>query len=159
MDRYFYREIFVRISKVALSEDLADVEALVRSVSEQDVLPLFNELGKSEYLSRVLPDIKKTFDESCFYSVKLVSDQRTIGFAALRDGNYLTHLFVAKEAQGQGAGRLLLDHVLTQTLEKEISLRSSVNAKAFYLAYGFEVTGVESEFNGIRFVPMGLIRG
>ena len=148
----------MQINKVTW-QDLEEVEEMVRSVSEQDVLPLFNELGKSEYLSRVLPDIKKTFDGTCFYSVKLVSGGRLVGYAALREGNYLTHLFVAKEVQGQGAGRLLLDHVLAQTLEKEISLRSSVNAKAFYLAYGFNVEGVESEFNGIRFVPMRLIRG
>lgn len=148
----------VKISRVT-REDLEEVEGLVLSVSEQDVLPHFNEEGKSEFLSRVLPDIEKTLNRVNFYSVKLVSDGKLVGFSALRDGNYLTHLFVAKGIQGQGAGRLLLDHVLAQTFEKEISLRSSVNAKAFYLAYGFNVEGVESEFNGIRFVPMQLLRG
>lgn len=148
----------VKVNRVT-RDDLEDVEGLVLSVSEQDVLPHFNEKGKSEFLSRVLPDIEKTLDSVNFYSVKLVSEGKLVGFSALRDGNYLTHLFVAKGIQGQGAGRLLLDHVLAQTLEKEISLRSSVNAKGFYLAYGFKVEGAESEFNGIRFVPMQLLRG
>ncbi|GAL35330.1 hypothetical protein JCM19240_3700 [Vibrio maritimus] len=38
----------------------------------------------------------------------------------------------------------------------EVSLRSSVNAMSFYEKHGFVATGPESEFNGIRFVPMTL---
>jgi len=63
----------VKISRVT-REDLEEVEGLVLSVSEQDVLPHFNEEGKSEFLSRVLPDIEKTLNRVNFYSVKLVSD-------------------------------------------------------------------------------------
>ncbi|WP_368073959.1 GNAT family N-acetyltransferase [Marinomonas sp. FW-1] len=39
-----------------------------------------------------------------------------------------------------------------------ISLRSSVNVVGFYESYGFEVTRSEADFNGIRFVPMCLVR-
>ena len=47
---------------------------------------------------------------------------------------------------------------LDRMLPKEISLRSSVNAVGFYESYGFEATGSEADFNGIRFVPMSLAR-
>jgi len=140
-------------------DDLEDIEALMRDVSETDVVPHFNEQGKAEYRARVLSDIQTIFDPSCFNSVKLLSDDVLVGFAALRDGHYLTHLFVAKDKQGKGVGKLLLDYVLKATDAEEISLRSSVNAEPFYRAYGFKASAKESDFNGIRFVPMQLIRG
>jgi predicted GNAT family N-acyltransferase len=58
--------------------------------------------------------------------------------------------------QGQGIGKRLLSALLNTTDSTEISLRSSVNAVGFYKSYGFEVTGNEADFNGIRFVPMSL---
>ncbi|MDN3685554.1 GNAT family N-acetyltransferase [Vibrio sinaloensis] len=52
----------------------------------------------------------------------------------------------------------LLNHLLNQTDAREVSLRSSVNAVEFYNRNGFVATGEEAEFNGIRFVPMSLVR-
>ncbi|NGN97307.1 GNAT family N-acetyltransferase [Grimontia sp. S25] len=147
----------MEIRKVVL-RDLEAAQELVNSVSEADVMPLFNEQGQAEFKSRILPDLATTFDDSRFYTVIAFKNEKVIGFAALREGNYLTHLFVAKSTQGTGLGKRLLEHVLTTTSSKEISLRSSVNALAFYASQGFEATGEESDFNGIRFVPMRLSR-
>ncbi|MFW1558838.1 GNAT family N-acetyltransferase, partial [Vibrio parahaemolyticus] len=88
----------------------------------------------------------------------ITKDQHALGFAALRGGNYLTHLFVANSQQGSGLGRTLLNHLLNLTDAREVSLRSSVNAVGFYSRNGFVATGEEAEFNGIRFVPMSLVR-
>ncbi|KJG40643.1 acetyltransferase [Photobacterium angustum] len=147
----------MEIQKV-LKSDLEAVTKLVSEVSDKDVLPLFNEQGKQEYKDRVLPDLVTTFEHEKFSSVKVVSDGEVLGFAALRDGNYLTHLFVANSQQGSGLGRALLNHLLNQTDAREVSLRSSVNAVEFYNRNGFVTTGEEAEFNGIRFVPMSLVR-
>jgi predicted GNAT family N-acyltransferase len=107
---------------------------------------------------RVLPDVVMTLDTERFQTLKVISAGEVIGFGALRDGNYLTHLFVSKSMQGQGVGKQLLSTLLNTTDTKEISLRSSINAVGFYESYGFEATGNEAEFNGIRFVPMRFIR-
>ncbi|HHX8512531.1 TPA: GNAT family N-acetyltransferase [Vibrio diabolicus] len=147
----------MEIQKV-LKSDLEAVTRLVSEVSDKDVLPLFNEQGKQEYKDRVLPDLVTTFDHEKFSSVKAVSGGEVLGFAALRDGNYLTHLFVANSQQGSGLGRALLNHLLNQTDAREVNLRSSVNAVEFYNRNGFVATGEEAEFNGIRFVPMSLVR-
>ncbi|WP_281544610.1 GNAT family N-acetyltransferase [Grimontia sp. SpTr1] len=147
----------MEIRKVVL-RDLEAAQELVSSVSEADVIPLFDEQGQDEFKSRILPDLATTFDDSRFYTVIALNKDEVVGFAALREGNYLTHLFVAKSEQGTGLGKRLLEHVLTTTSAKEISLRSSVNALAFYASQGFEATGEESDFNGIRFVPMRLSR-
>lgn len=136
--------------------DLESVKLLIGQVSAVDVLPNFNDQGKAEYKARVLPDIVTTFDIERFQTLKAVCAGEIVGFGALRDGNYLTHLFVSKSVQGQGVGKRLLSALLDTTDTKEISLRSSVNAVGFYKSYGFKVTGNEADFNGIRFVPMSL---
>lgn len=138
--------------------DLEPVKLFISQVSAVDVLPHFNVQGKAEYQARVLPDIITTFDVERFQTLKVVDSGEIVGFAALRDGNYLTHLFVSKSLQGHGIGKQLLSALLETTDAKEISLRSSVNAVGFYESYGFEVTGSEADFNGIRFVPMCLVR-
>ncbi|TOD59903.1 GNAT family N-acetyltransferase [Vibrio parahaemolyticus] len=147
----------MEIQKV-LKTDLDAVTRLVSEVSAKDVLPLLNEQGKQEYKDRVLPDLASTLDDEKFSSIKAVSGGEVLGFAALRCGNYLTHLFVANSQQGSGLGRTLLNHLLNQTDAREVSLRSSVNAVGFYNRNGFVATGEEAEFNGIRFVPMSLVR-
>jgi predicted GNAT family N-acyltransferase len=145
------------ILKVTRADSEA-VKELISAVSEVDVLPLFSADGQLEYKNRVLPDIQTTMDENRFFAVKAVLGAELTGFAALRDGNYLTHLFVAKSAQGTGLGSRLLNTVLDSTSAKQISLRSSLNAADFYRRHGFTATGEEAEFNGIRFIPMMLIR-
>ncbi|MGF1698484.1 GNAT family N-acetyltransferase [Vibrio lamellibrachiae] len=147
----------MEIQKV-ITTDLDAVTMLVSEVSEKDVLPFLNTQGKQEYKERVLPDLASTLDNNKFLSIKAVSGEELLGFAALRDGNYLTHLFVSSSSQGSGLGGDLLNHLLSKTDAKEISLRSSVNAVGFYSRNGFTATGEEAEFNGIRFVPMSLVR-
>lgn len=142
----------------ATSADTETIQALISAISEIDVLPLFSADGQREYKQHVLPDIATTMDESRFVTLKALNAHQLVGFAALRDGNYLTHLFVAKQTQGCGLGKQLLDAVLASTSAKEISLRSSLNAAGFYRRYGFKATGEEAAFNGIRFIPMTLIR-
>ncbi|MEI8607662.1 GNAT family N-acetyltransferase [Enterovibrio sp. Hal110] len=147
----------MEIQKVT-SADLEAVTSLVSEVSKKDVLPLLNQQGQKEYIERVLPDLATTFDTDRFLSIKAVSNGNLIGFAALREGNYLTHLFVSNSSQGSGLGRDLLSYLLNTTNANEISLRSSINAADFYSHCGFVATSEESEFNGIRFIPMSLVR-
>ncbi|MGF1767100.1 GNAT family N-acetyltransferase [Enterovibrio makurazakiensis] len=142
----------------AKPSDISAVQHLIAMVSELDVLPLFNAQGKEEYKTRVLPDIESTFDESMFTAIKAEHDGEMVGFGALRDGNYVTHLFVSKSCQGTGLGRKLLSSLLDSTSHKEIRLRSSVNAVCFYEHHGFEAMAEEESFNGIRFVRMSLVR-
>ena len=137
--------------------DLEAIKHLVKEVSEVDVLPELSEEGRATFKSRVLPDIASTFNRDQFLSLKAVASGGIIGFGALREGNYITHLFVSKSEQGSGLGKRLLDTLLQSTDATEINLRSSVNAVGFYKSYGFETTGAESEFNGIRFVPMRFV--
>ena len=147
----------MEISKVQ-SGDLNSVINLIEDVSFSDILPHLNDDGKSEFTNRIIPDVKTTFYDSNFQTVKLVKNNKIVGFVAIRDENYLTHLFIAKSEQGQGFGRLLLENILSKHSGKTISLRSSVNAVSFYESCGFNCSGPESQVNGLRFVPMQIER-
>ncbi|WP_010605153.1 GNAT family N-acetyltransferase [Pseudoalteromonas maricaloris] len=139
-------------------EDADAIERLMREVSEADVLPNFSQLGKDTYLNEIIPEVTQVMCNANFVGAKALINGELIGFALLRDGNYLTHLFVAKSAQGKGVGRQLVDTVLASTSAAQISLCSSLSAASFYLALGFQATGQEAQKNGIRFVPMKLDR-
>ena len=135
-------------------DDVDAVRQLIEAVSEVDILPVFSEQGKAEYKARVLPDIKQAFDMQRFYALKISDSGVLLGFAALKEGSYLTHLFVSKAIQGCGMGRKLLEELMASTTASEMSLRASLNAAGFYESLGFTKTGPESDFNGIKFVPM-----
>ena len=80
------------------SEDLTAITNLVEAVSKVAVLPHFTDQGKQAYMTCLLPDIKTTFDSDDFVTVKATSNNTLLGFAAMRAGNYLTHLFVSHQA-------------------------------------------------------------
>lgn len=104
----------MEIQKV-VPADLDAITSLVSEVSNIDILPLLNAQGKQEFIERVIPDLRTVFDGENFLAIKAVSGGKFLGFGALRDGNYLTHLFVSNEAQGAGLGRDLLTHLLAST--------------------------------------------
>lgn len=134
--------------------DIAAIVELVEKVSNSDILPHFSEEGRVIFISKVLPDLKTAFDNTNFYSVKAIEKEQLIGFGALREGSYITHLFVDAKQQGSGVGKKLLQHLLDHSDLDCVSLKSSVNAVSFYESQGFETTDSESEVSGIRFVPM-----
>jgi len=138
--------------------DLEALHCLVLSVSKSDILPLFSSQGRIEFKSRILSDLETTLDELSYASIKATKDGKLVGFGSLRNGNYLTHLFVSTAAQGIGLGSRLLHILLSLSDANQVTLRSSPNAVGFYSRNGFKATGEESETNGIRFVPMALMR-
>ncbi|MDD1783138.1 GNAT family N-acetyltransferase [Enterovibrio sp. ZSDZ35] len=135
-------------------QDLSSIIALVGHVAEHDVVPHFNEQGKDFFRHSVLNDLETTFDTRSFHTFKLTEDDNLLGFCAMREGNYLTHLFIDKPAQGKGYGQQLLNHTFSHASSTEITLRASINAVTFYERYGFKKLGGEEEMNGIRFVKM-----
>ena len=105
----------------------------------------------------ILPDVETAFDKIRFQSLKVVENGNLIGFGAIRDRECITHLFIDRTAQGRGLGKLLMTRLLALATSSEVRLRASVNARIFYENQGFKATGLESQVNGIRFVPMSRV--
>ncbi|CAH6939259.1 N-acetyltransferase domain-containing protein [Vibrio chagasii] len=135
-------------------EDLGSVIELVASVSQADILPHFNEEGRETFLSKVLPDVKTSFNKDRFETLKVIDNGKLVGFGAIRDRDYITHLFIENSYQGTGLGKLLLEQLLKLSNYEDVRLRASVNAVNFYESQGFKATDKETQVNGIRFVPM-----
>ncbi|CAE6936838.1 COG0454 Histone acetyltransferase HPA2 and related acetyltransferases [Vibrio sp. B1FLJ16] len=111
--------------------DLAAVAELVARVSEASIFPYFSEEGRSLFAAKVLPDVQTAFDREHFQSFKVTQGNQVIGFGAIRERSYITHLFVDTSYQGKGLGKLLLKQLLALGTAKEIRLRASVNAVNF----------------------------
>ncbi|MCG6221060.1 GNAT family N-acetyltransferase [Vibrio diabolicus] len=138
--------------------DLGLVVDLVTRVSLANIVPYFSVRGQTTFASKILPDVETAFDKVRFQSVKATIGNELVGFGAIRDKEYITHLFVDVNYQGNGFGKLLLKHMLALSNGREVRLRASVNAVKFYKSQGFVATGTETEVSGIRFVPMVWVR-
>ncbi|KJY73371.1 acetyltransferase [Vibrio coralliilyticus] len=139
-------------------QDLSPVSALVLATASTHIFPQFSQQGQRKFKEIIVPDLRTVFEKDNFIAVKAISGGQLHGFAALRDGDYLTHLFVANHTQGAGVGRHLLHHLLGSTDASLIRLRASPNAVSFYEQHGFVTIGDEVDAEGIRFVPMALNR-
>ncbi|HIF5590089.1 TPA: hypothetical protein ACX3CV_004526 [Vibrio parahaemolyticus] len=64
--------------------DFFQVVDLVKRVVDKDILPHFSNEGQALFSSKVRSDIETTFDKSKFQNLKLIEDNKVIGFAALR---------------------------------------------------------------------------
>ncbi len=147
----------MKIEEAEIS-DLNLVVDLIINVSSVNILPYFNELGQATFASQILPDVETAFDKTRFQSVKVTLNNQLVGFGAIRDKGYITHLFVDVNHQGKGLGKLLLKHMLALSTGADVRLRASVNAVNFYKSQGFVTTGSEMEVSGLRFVPMVWVR-
>ncbi len=136
-----------------------EVAELVSRITQRHILEHFTEEGKRRFLARVGQDVTQAITHPDFLALAAFRDSKVVGFAALKDDNYLTHLFVATEVQGHGLGKQLLDTILGSTQDKPrsyVRLRSAPNAVLFYQKHGFERTDDLCEKEGIRYVPMRL---
>ncbi|MFM2624698.1 GNAT family N-acetyltransferase [Vibrio owensii] len=140
--------------------NIIEVAELVSRITQRHILEHFTEEGKRKFLARIERDVTQAMTHPNFLALTAFQDNNLVGFAALKDGNYLTHLFVATEVQGHGLGKQLLDTILDSTQDKPrsyVHLRSAPNAVSFYQNYGFVPTDDIREKEGIRYVPMHLV--
>ncbi|EKO5176811.1 GNAT family N-acetyltransferase [Vibrio vulnificus] len=138
--------------------DFIQVVDLVKRVVDKNILPHFSNEGQVLFSSKVRSDVETTFDKSKFQNLKLIENNQVIGFAALRENNCITHLFIDTNFQNKGLGKLLLNKLLSLNESSEVRLRASVNAQNFYQSQGFVATEGEQNIDGVRFVPMRLVR-
>lgn len=94
-----------------------------------------------------------------FQSYLLLQGGSICAYLALRDGNYLYHLFTAATHHRQGLARELWQHVVIRKRLFDVRLRASLYAVAAYQRLGFSCEGQVGDFEGYRFQAMRWQRG
>ncbi|EIT7141935.1 GNAT family N-acetyltransferase [Vibrio diabolicus] len=140
------------------SQDVDALVELISYVASSNILPSLSEEGRKSFISSIHPDVETALDLTRFQSFKVTVGNEIIAFGAIRDSDYITHLFVDSRTQKNGVGKRLLHHLLSQSSAREVGLKSSVNAVGFYESQGFTVTDTEQNVKGIRYVPMSWLR-
>jgi GNAT superfamily N-acetyltransferase len=118
-------------------------------------------VGAEPYVAAVSVEAVRGYLASARYAYTVAErDGEVRGFIALRDGGHVFHLFVARDAQGQGLARRLWQHARAQALPAgapaAFTVNASLNAVPVYRAFGFEATGDVTSVHGISFLPMRL---
>jgi len=74
-------------------------------------------------------------------------DGKIVGFADIQDDGYIDHFFCHNEFQGQGIGKMLMQHIMEKSKEKSIPRvysHVSITAKPFFEIFGFNVVKQQS---------------
>ncbi|MGX4686221.1 GNAT family N-acetyltransferase [Vagococcus sp. JNUCC 83] len=71
--------------------------------------------------------------------VVLTNDNQLIGYGDMTDAGYLDRLFVHKDWQNQGVGRLLIEELEIHCSSAIISTYASITAKSFFESQGYNV--------------------
>lgn len=137
----------------ASSQDYPHIASLVEKVARLSILPTLNQEGQNYFLTRIVPDLHQVFGSDNYVTYKMQSRHEIVAFAAIRDGDYITHLFVDAQCQGAGVGKALLQKLL-ENARGPVRLRSSINAVDFYRSQGFTATHAEESINGLLYVRM-----
>jgi GNAT superfamily N-acetyltransferase len=149
-----------RIREIEENE-IAEVHALVSSVFDEFVAPLFSDEGVNEFKSFIDPQkLRERLSLNSFILVAEI-DVEMVGVIGIRDWCHIFLLFVRGNHQDKGIARALLSEALKRCNEvkpdlEKITVNSSPNAVGAYWRMGFIPTREEQLTNGIRYVPMVL---
>ena len=103
------------------------------------------------------PDLDGRDLEEATRHVVLLEEEAVIGcLRVLDDGKWarIGRVAVARFARGRGLAGLLMGEALDVCGTREVRLDAQTGLTAFYVGYGFEVTGPEFDEDGIMHVPM-----
>jgi GNAT superfamily N-acetyltransferase len=128
---------------------------LVRAGFDEYVRPDLTDEGISEFFRAAREMI---YDKPTAHLIMVAESKNgIIGLIDIRDNNHICLFFIARDFQGRGIGRSLLDRATAECIENsstEIEVNSSLYAVPIYKRLGFVQTKSEQLVNGIRFVPM-----
>jgi GNAT superfamily N-acetyltransferase len=140
-------------------DEYQEVSELVLRVFDLDVAPLYVAEGIEVFHSYSQVAAMRERADAGHMILVVELESRLVGAAEVRDFNHLSLLFVERQSQRNGIGRMLLLEVLRICSEhnpslKAMTVNSSPNAVEAYKQLGFRTTNALQRKNGIDFVPM-----
>ena len=156
-------EVEEQISFVITPGDIATVARLAREIWTAHYTPIIGAAQVDFMLERFQSEdaIADQIAEGFAYFLVAVED-RPVGYAAILpepEGSlFLSKIYVHSSARGQGAGKAMLDHIITLARHRGLSrIHLTVNrhtqcAIDWYLRQGFVITGQQCQDIGNGFV-------
>ena len=141
------------------SDEYQEVSNLVLEVFDIDVAPLYIEEGIDVFHSYAQAEAMRERVSTGHIILVAESEGKLVGAAEVRDYSHLSLLFVDRQSQRNGIGRMLLLEVLRMCRVHNpglmaMTVNSSPNAVEAYERLGFLATSSLQRLDGIDFVPM-----
>lgn len=144
--------------RLAQLGDLHEIRDLLLSLSHFYLLDESAQLPNWFLNTISVEALLQRLKDNAFQHYIYLFDNKIAGYLALKDGNYLYHLFVSEQYQGKGIAKTLWHHAIAQSPSDCYTLRSSLFAIPVYKRFGFVEDGERGEKDGIGFQPMTLKR-
>jgi hypothetical protein len=141
------------------SDEYQEVSDLVLEVFDLDVAPLYIAEGIEVFHSYAGAEAMRKRVGTGHTILVAELEGKLVGAAEVRDFNHLSLLFVDRQSQRNGIGRMLLLEVLRMCRAHNpghnvMTVNSSPNAVEAYERLGFLTTSALQRKDGIDFIPM-----
>ena len=147
--------------RLMAAEDSGKVHELVKKVFDRFVAQTFDQEGIEQFYEIINPELILRRREENHFGLIAEVNKDIVGVIEIKANSHISLLFVEEKFQNRAIARSLMEKTIDLCLQNkpnltEISVNSSPNAVEIYEKLGFEQTGPEELFKGIRFVPMVL---
>ncbi len=136
--------------------DAQAIEYLVQSLSAYYLQDTHASLPAWFADTLTMPAFEQRLASADYNNYVCCKGDTIVAYLALKNGNHIYHLFVAKAHHGQGIARALWQHVLQPHPAKRYTVRSSLFAVPIYQRFGFIVCEPVIVKDGIGYQPMQL---
>lgn len=142
-------------------KDVEEIRALIVRAVEPESNPDFDQSGvKLFYKPNELPAIKSRILDDNYLTLCCVKDDRIVGIITMHEYQKLDQLFVDPSFRKKGISRKLWlvakEHCFRMGNKSRYWVKSSTAAVSVYQSFGFRLTDVRQEKNGITYYPMAL---
>lgn len=142
-------------------QDVTEIRSLIVRAVEPESNPDFDEEGvKLFYKPNELAAIKSRILDDNYLTLCFIKDDRIVGIITMHEHEKLDQLFVDPSFRNMGISRELWlaakEHCFKMGNKSGYWVKSSTVAIPVYKSFGFRLTDVRQQKNGITYYPMVL---
>jgi GNAT superfamily N-acetyltransferase len=143
--------------RTASKEDAQQIKDLVSSLSYFYMSDLNSALPAWFSTNLELVQFEARLESGRFTNIIYELDNNIVGYISMKDNSHVYHLFVDRHHQGKGIARQLWSAVKRICPSSKYTVRSSIYAVPIYQKWGFVISDVVGEKDGIQYQPMEFI--
>jgi GNAT superfamily N-acetyltransferase len=136
-----------------------EIHQLIKKVYDEFVSVDYSDEGNRFFYDWINPSRIAERQKQQNNILLAIIDTGLAGMIEIRDGRFISLLFVDKEYHGQGIAKKLVEEALKECLARDAKIETVfVHASPFsipvYEKLGFEASGEMKEEHGIKYLPM-----